>query len=99
MGAVFFLIRFFEYFFLNFVALRLMCLLSFSCVVQMVNQMADNPALMESMIAQNPALQQALQVRFPVYLCLSQCLNTCRRDKSSRREMKSNVCDTRAGAC
>lgn len=31
-------------------------------VEQMVNQMADNPAVLESMVAQNPALQQAMQV-------------------------------------
>lgn len=35
----------------------------------MVNQMADDPALMESMIAQNPHLQQALQVNGnPIWL-------------------------------
>ena len=29
----------------------------------MVAQMADNPAMLESMIEQNPQLQQAMQVR------------------------------------
>lgn len=29
----------------------------------MVTQMADDPAIMESMIAQNPQLQAAMQVR------------------------------------